>query len=332
MRTEQPSQGDADIAPIGALIGDPTRARVLTALTDGRALPASRLAAEAGVAPSTVSEHLARLLAAGLVTMRPEGRSRFYRLASPEVAEALEADLPDLPAAADPLAAPGHPRPRPAGGPHLLQPPGRPARGRPARRVARGRAAVRRGRAASPGAGRGGPAVRPGPRPELPAHPARGGRARGDRRGPGRGTGPASRRPVLPRLVRAAHHLAGPLGTALADRLFALDWVRRTDRRRVVRVTDSGRENLPGTLGLAPATGTSPRRGQPPPHRLAADGLATHSAGHEGPFKAREVRGEDQPGMTTVASLGHEHPALDQDLGRDLQVLMLTPQAFDRGR
>lgn len=46
------------------------------------------------------------------------------------------------------------------------------------------------------------------------------------------------------------HHLAGPLGTALADRLFALDWVRRTGRRRVVRVTDSGWENLPGTLGL----------------------------------------------------------------------------------
>src|ERR1700722_20182625 len=83
MRTEQPLQGDADIAPIAALIGDPTRARVLSALTDGRGLPASRLAAEAGVAPSTVSEHLARLLAAGLVTMRPEGRSRFYRLPPP---------------------------------------------------------------------------------------------------------------------------------------------------------------------------------------------------------------------------------------------------------
>ncbi len=84
-------RGDADIAPIAALIGDPTRARVLMALMDGRALPASRLAAEAGVAPSTVSEHLARLLAAGLVTMRPEGRSRFYRLSSEAVAEALEA-------------------------------------------------------------------------------------------------------------------------------------------------------------------------------------------------------------------------------------------------
>ncbi len=46
------------------------------------------------------------------------------------------------------------------------------------------------------------------------------------------------------------HHLAGPLGTALADRMFALGWVRRTDRRRVVRVTDTGREHLPATLGL----------------------------------------------------------------------------------
>ena len=36
--------------------------------------------------------------------------------------------------------------------------------------------------------------------------------------------------------------------------------------------------------------------------------------------------------MTTVASLGHEHPALNQDLGRDIQVLMLMPQALDRGR
>lgn len=91
MSAEQPTRGDADIAPVGALIGDPTRARVLTALMDGRALPASRLATEAGVAPSTVSEHLARLLAAGLVTVQPEGRSRFYRLASADAAEALEA-------------------------------------------------------------------------------------------------------------------------------------------------------------------------------------------------------------------------------------------------
>jgi len=36
--------------------------------------------------------------------------------------------------------------------------------------------------------------------------------------------------------------------------------------------------------------------------------------------------------MATIAPLGHEYPALDQDLGRDLQVFMLTPEALDRGR
>ena len=46
------------------------------------------------------------------------------------------------------------------------------------------------------------------------------------------------------------HHLAGPLGTALADRLFGLGWVRRTQRRRVVQVTDAGRDQLPRVLGL----------------------------------------------------------------------------------
>ena len=124
MCTEQPVQGDADIAQIGALIGDPARARVLTALTDGRALHASRLAAEAGVAPSTVSEHLARLLAAGRygaargpVPVLPARVSRGRRRPGGHLA--------DLPAAADPLAAPGQLRPGPAGGPDLLQPPGR---------------------------------------------------------------------------------------------------------------------------------------------------------------------------------------------------------------
>ena len=162
MRTEQLTQGDADIAPIAALIGDPTRARVLSALTDGRALPASRLAAEAGVAPSTVSEHLARLLAAGLVTMRREGRSRFYRLASPEVADVLEAiSRISPPQPIRSLRQGSHARALREARTcynHLAG-----ARCRPARRVARGWAAGWRGRAASPGAGRGGPAVRPGP-------------------------------------------------------------------------------------------------------------------------------------------------------------------------
>lgn len=54
--------GDADISVPAALLGDPARARLLLALTDGRALPASVLAGEAGVAASTASERLAKLL------------------------------------------------------------------------------------------------------------------------------------------------------------------------------------------------------------------------------------------------------------------------------
>jgi hypothetical protein len=45
------ARGEADIAGAAALLADPTRARVLVALSDGRALPASVLAAEAGVTP-----------------------------------------------------------------------------------------------------------------------------------------------------------------------------------------------------------------------------------------------------------------------------------------
>jgi DNA-binding transcriptional ArsR family regulator len=64
---------------------------VLVALADGRALPAGRLAEEAGVAASTVSNHLGVLLDHGLVTVEQQGRHRFYRLASPHVEGVLEA-------------------------------------------------------------------------------------------------------------------------------------------------------------------------------------------------------------------------------------------------
>lgn len=83
--------GDPEIARVAAVFADPRRARVLMALADGRALPAGRLAEEAGVAASTVSNHLAILLNHGLVTARQEGRHRYYRLASADVEGVLEA-------------------------------------------------------------------------------------------------------------------------------------------------------------------------------------------------------------------------------------------------
>lgn len=83
--------GDADLASVGFLLAEPARARVLQALADGRELPASMLAVEAGVSASTVSEHLARLLGGGLVTVTRRGRYRYYRLAGPQVSDLIEA-------------------------------------------------------------------------------------------------------------------------------------------------------------------------------------------------------------------------------------------------
>jgi DNA-binding transcriptional ArsR family regulator len=79
------------LAELGALIGDPARANMLSALMSGQALTASELAWHAGVTASTASEHLGKLAAAGLLSLHPQGRHRYYGLASPVVAHMLEA-------------------------------------------------------------------------------------------------------------------------------------------------------------------------------------------------------------------------------------------------
>ena len=80
-----------DISRITALIGDPARANILTALMSGKALTATELAAEAGVTPQTTSTHLAKLEAGGLVTARKSGRHKYFTVSRPEVADVLEA-------------------------------------------------------------------------------------------------------------------------------------------------------------------------------------------------------------------------------------------------
>jgi DNA-binding transcriptional ArsR family regulator len=79
-----------DIAMIAALVGDPARANILTALMTGRALTASELAHQAGVMPQTASSHLAKLEAGGLIAQEKQGRHRYYRLSDPDVASVLE--------------------------------------------------------------------------------------------------------------------------------------------------------------------------------------------------------------------------------------------------
>jgi DNA-binding transcriptional ArsR family regulator len=78
------------IAEIAALVGDPARANILSALMDGRALSAGELAYLAHVTPQTASAHLAKLVDARLLTDERRGRNRYFRLAAPEVARMLE--------------------------------------------------------------------------------------------------------------------------------------------------------------------------------------------------------------------------------------------------
>ncbi len=79
------------IADVAALVGEPTRTAILLALLDGRAIPAGELAREAGLSAAATSLHLAKLTHGGLLTVHKEGRHRYYRLASVDVAHALEA-------------------------------------------------------------------------------------------------------------------------------------------------------------------------------------------------------------------------------------------------
>src|SRR6516225_12119648 len=87
----EPLPFDADIASAAALIADSTRAAILRALLPDRPLAAGELARLAGVSAATASFHLGKLLEGGMITVVRQGRHRYYRLAGPEVAAALEA-------------------------------------------------------------------------------------------------------------------------------------------------------------------------------------------------------------------------------------------------
>jgi len=215
-----------DFTRIGALVGDPARANMLTALMDGRALTAGELARHAGVTPQTASTHLARLQEGGLLTPETQGRHRYFRLRSADVAAGLEALL-GLAAHA------GHFR-------------SRTAPKDPAMRQARvcydhlaGDRGVQmfdhltlRGLIAFTGSElaltpRGGTFVESfGISPE----------ALGRTRRP-------QCRACLDWSVRR-HHLAGALGAAMLERLFALRWARREPDSRVVRFTPRGAERF----------------------------------------------------------------------------------------
>jgi DNA-binding transcriptional ArsR family regulator len=82
--------GASELARTAALLADDTRAAMCMALLDGRAWTATELARQTGVAASTASEHLSKLVAGGMLTQWRQGRHRYVSLAGPHVAELLE--------------------------------------------------------------------------------------------------------------------------------------------------------------------------------------------------------------------------------------------------
>lgn len=80
----------ASIADFASLLADRSRVSICLALLDGRAWTAGELARHASIARSTASEHLDLLVEAGLLEQLRQGRHRYLRLASPEVAQLVE--------------------------------------------------------------------------------------------------------------------------------------------------------------------------------------------------------------------------------------------------
>lgn len=78
------------IAHVAALVGEPARTAMLMALMDGRALTARELADAAHITLATASRHLGLLVEASLLQVERQGRHRYHRLSSAEVARVLE--------------------------------------------------------------------------------------------------------------------------------------------------------------------------------------------------------------------------------------------------
>jgi DNA-binding transcriptional ArsR family regulator len=223
---------DANIAAPAALIGDPTRAAMLQALQDGRAQPASALAWAAGVTAQAASNHLAKLVDGGLLAVEREGRHRYYRLANAEVAHALEA-LSVLAAPVRSLEAPRTPK----------------ARALRDARCCYGHLAGRLGVCVADALVERG-LLTPEDGKLYAVTPS------GSAWFEDLGVDVAALR--SPRGVarqcldwtERRHHLAGPLGVKLLERMTALAWLAVEPQGRAVRLTVEGRQALRARLGV----------------------------------------------------------------------------------
>jgi DNA-binding transcriptional ArsR family regulator len=222
-----------NIAAVAFLMADPARVAMLSALLDGRARPAGELAYAAGVTAQTASSHLAKLMVGGLLAVETEGRHRYYRLAGPHVALALET-----------LASIG---------------PSEPPRRKPLTRDAQ---KLRFARCCYDHlAGRVGIAVTNGLLEKGFLVAAENKRfeltAAGTQWFGQMGVNLAAVRPTRHGFARQCldwterqHHLAGPLGVHLTNLFFAEGWIRRSPSSRAVEVTPKGWRGLKAHLGV----------------------------------------------------------------------------------
>ena len=220
------------LAQTAALLGDPARANILTALMDGRALTATELAAAANITPQTASAHLARLTTAGLLAVERQGRHRYHRLATPEVANLLETLMA--------LAATTPARPITVGPRDQALRAARTCYDHLAGQlaVAITDAMINQGHLElSPEAG----ALTPSGTTFLktlgidPPTPTQGGRI--------------LCRPCLDWSERRPH-LAGALGAALCTSCFTNGWIRRIEGTRALTITPKGRRELRQSFGI----------------------------------------------------------------------------------
>lgn len=225
----------SDLAALAALLADQTRAAMCLALLDGRAWTAGELAAHAGVAPSTATEHLHRLIDGGLLVERRQGRHRYVQLAGASVAQLLE----DLAARVE----------------------RRPAEPRGLRAASAG-AALRRGRTCYDHlAGRLGVAITDA-MAQAGLLDLTGGfavtTAGRDWLTGTLGIGPDALRSEKRPLARGCldwterrEHLAGVAGARLCETLLRNGWVARIGSGRAVRLTPGGKAALADLLGLS---------------------------------------------------------------------------------
>lgn len=82
---------DPDITAVAAVLADRSRIAMLLELAEGKTMPAGELARHAGISAQTASSHLARMLEIRLITVEAQGRHRYYRIASRDVAHMIEA-------------------------------------------------------------------------------------------------------------------------------------------------------------------------------------------------------------------------------------------------